>query len=47
MFKRQKEKSYTYSVFTNRTNDTMKLMLFSTIASNILTNENVTQMAKK
>ena len=47
MFKRQKEKSYTYSVFKNRTNDTMKLMLFSTIESNILTNENVTQMAKK
>ena len=47
MFKRQKEKSNTYSVFKNRTNDTVKLMLFSTVESNILTNENVIQMAKK
>ena len=28
-------------------NDTMKLVLFSTIESNILTNKNVIQMAKR
>ena len=28
-------------------NDTMKLVLLSTIESNILTNKNVTQMAKR
>ena len=30
-----------------RNNDTMKLTLFTTVESNILTNKNVTQMAKK
>ena len=48
MFKRQKRKVILILYLKiGPNNDTMKLMLFSTVESNILTNENVIQMAKK
>ena len=37
----------TLSFKTAQNNDTMKLTLFSTVETNILTNKNVIQMAKK